>query len=437
MTGGRLIRSCGRWRSGGSTSTCPSRAIPPTRDSTRSSRACWRAGPVSRGIGFAPSRSSATAAVGASHELRDLFTRNGLAPPGALPTETAGGAELLRDAGRPTSTGPSCSCSTASPDRPVEPRHRRRPRRGRAGRGRALRRGDPGCRPGRSRCGGLRRLRRFADPRSIEREAIGGQAGTSSSIRNFLGFPAGISGNELAPSGPTSRPGRSASRSGSCTRSTELRPGGDVHTVVADDGSEIEARSVIVATGVTYRRFGVPSVEARVGAGVFYGAAAVSESPKVRGQHVFVVGGANSAGQAAIHLAKYAEHVTMLVRGPIWRPPCPTTSSPRSAGTEHLGPHRHRGRRRARRRPARAPVACATGWRLDRAGDRGRPLRPHRGSPHTDWLPPEIEVDPDGLRRDGPTISPTGPSALESRDPCCSRRAFPASTRPATSAVGR
>src|SRR5699024_561157 len=81
------------------------------------------------------------------------------------------------------------------------------------------------------------------------------------------------------------------------------------------DGTELQARAVVVATGMDWRRLGVPSLEALVGAGVFYGAA-VSESRAMAGRHVFVVGGGNSAGQAALHLARHAERVTMLVRGP-------------------------------------------------------------------------------------------------------------------------
>ena len=83
---------------------------------------------------------------------------------------------------------------------------------------------------------------------------------------------------------------------------------------ILSDGAEATSRAVILATGVSWRRLGVPGLEALVGAGVFYGAAA-SEAPAMRGQEVYVVGGANSAGQAAVHLARYAARVTMLVRG--------------------------------------------------------------------------------------------------------------------------
>ena len=90
---------------------------------------------------------------------------------------------------------------------------------------------------------------------------------------------------------------------------------GDLRTVSMSDGSVVRARSVVVATGVDYRRLDVPELEALIGRGVFYGAA-VSEAPSMTGEQVCVVGGGNSAGQAALHLAKYARHVTLLVRGP-------------------------------------------------------------------------------------------------------------------------
>jgi thioredoxin reductase (NADPH) len=147
----------------------------------------------------------------------------------------------------------------------------------------------------------------------LEHEALGGQAGTSSMIRNYLGFPRGVSGAELAQRayeqawilGADFIYGPSA---------VGLRSMGADRVVALGDGSAATSRAVILATGVSWRRLGVPSLEALVGAGVFYGAAA-SEAPAVRGREVFVVGGANSAGQAAVHLARYAARVVMLVRG--------------------------------------------------------------------------------------------------------------------------
>jgi thioredoxin reductase (NADPH) len=147
----------------------------------------------------------------------------------------------------------------------------------------------------------------------LEHEALGGQAGTSSMIRNYLGFPRGVSGAELAQRayeqawilGADFIYGPSA---------LGLHTAGPDRVISLGDGGEATSRAVVLATGVTWRRLGVPSLEALVGAGVFYGAAA-SEAPAMKGQRVYVVGGANSAGQAAVHLARYAAQVTMLVRG--------------------------------------------------------------------------------------------------------------------------
>jgi thioredoxin reductase (NADPH) len=147
----------------------------------------------------------------------------------------------------------------------------------------------------------------------LEPAVPGGQAGTSSLIRNYLGFQRGISGEDL-----TNRAIEQAWLFGAnmvITRATGLTAQGPDRMVRTADGSEIAARAVIIATGVTWRRLGVPALEALVGAGVFYGAAG-AEALAMAGRDVFVVGAGNSAGQAAIHLAKYASSVTMVVRGP-------------------------------------------------------------------------------------------------------------------------
>lgn len=148
----------------------------------------------------------------------------------------------------------------------------------------------------------------------VEERAVGGQAGTSSLIRNYPGFSRGVSGVHLAH-----RSFQQAWAFGTefsfMRRGEALAEDGDVHAVTLSDASTVRARSVIVATGVDYRRLGVPGLEALVGRGVFYGAA-VAEAPSMAGQPVCVVGGGNSAGQAALHLARYARHVTLLVRGP-------------------------------------------------------------------------------------------------------------------------
>jgi thioredoxin reductase (NADPH) len=146
----------------------------------------------------------------------------------------------------------------------------------------------------------------------VERESIGGQAGSSSLIRNYLGFARGVSGSELAQ-----RAYQQAWIFGACflhTREvTGLRAGSGRHVLTLSDGSEASARAVVVATGISYRRLGIPGLDALLGTSVFYGAS-VSEARAHAGQEVYVVGGGNSAGQAAIHLSRYAGHVTLLVR---------------------------------------------------------------------------------------------------------------------------
>jgi thioredoxin reductase (NADPH) len=148
----------------------------------------------------------------------------------------------------------------------------------------------------------------------VEPQAFGGQAGTSSLIRNYLGFPRGISGGVLA-----FRAYEQALLFGTSfvfmQRATALQTSGAEQLITLSDGSQITARAVIIATGVQYRPLGIPALERLIGAGVFYGAAGV-EAPALTGDAVYVIGGANSAGQAALHLAKFAARVTVLVRGP-------------------------------------------------------------------------------------------------------------------------
>jgi thioredoxin reductase (NADPH) len=146
----------------------------------------------------------------------------------------------------------------------------------------------------------------------LELEAFGGQAGTSSRIRNYLGFPRGISGADLAW-----RAYEQAWTLGAHiiygNPATSLATGEDLHVVGLEDGSQVRSRAVIIATGMSYRRLGIAELESLAGTGVFYGASTI-EAQAVAGKPVFVVGGGNSAGQAALHLAKYAEQVTLLVR---------------------------------------------------------------------------------------------------------------------------
>lgn len=147
----------------------------------------------------------------------------------------------------------------------------------------------------------------------IERAAIGGQAGTSSHIRNYLGFPHGLSGTELA-----ARASEQAWQFGTefilINPVTALQSHGGGWRLEFRDGATLDARAVILAIGVEYRRLEADGVERLQGAGVYYGAS-TSEAPAFTGKSVFIVGAGNSAGQAAIHLAEHAANVTIVARG--------------------------------------------------------------------------------------------------------------------------
>ncbi|HSI79399.1 MAG TPA: FAD-dependent oxidoreductase, partial [Solirubrobacterales bacterium] len=146
----------------------------------------------------------------------------------------------------------------------------------------------------------------------VERESIGGQAGSTSLIRNYLGFSRGVSGADLAQ-----RAYQQAWVFGTkflmMRDAIALRSGGR-HVISIDEVGEVSAPAIVLATGVTYRRLGIPELDALTGAGVFYGAPS-GDARGFAGRHVHVVGGGNSAGQAAIHLARSGARVTLLVRG--------------------------------------------------------------------------------------------------------------------------
>ena len=147
----------------------------------------------------------------------------------------------------------------------------------------------------------------------IEMHSAGGQAGASARIENYLGFPNGLSGADLAR-----RATAQATRFGAEILTTQevaqIRVEDPHRYVTLKDGTELSCLALLIATGVSVRTLDVPGIEAVTGAGVYYGAA-VTEAQHYRQQHVFVVGGANSAGQAALFFSRYASEVTMLVRG--------------------------------------------------------------------------------------------------------------------------
>lgn len=148
----------------------------------------------------------------------------------------------------------------------------------------------------------------------VEREATGGQAGQSSRIENYLGFPNGISGSQLAD-----RARRQARKFGAelllARDCVALEAHGSKRVLRFDDGSTIAAHAVVLATGVSYRSLGVPGADGLTGRGVYYGSA-MTEAAACADRAVFIVGGANSAGQAAVFFARYASSVHLLVRGP-------------------------------------------------------------------------------------------------------------------------
>jgi thioredoxin reductase (NADPH) len=148
----------------------------------------------------------------------------------------------------------------------------------------------------------------------VERTATGGQAGQSSRIENYLGFPDGVSGAQL-----TDRARRQAAKFGAEVLTTRevvaLEVKGSARGVRFADATSINAHTIILATGVSYRRLSAPGLDDLTGRGVYYGSA-LTEASACLGQDVYIVGGANSAGQAAVYLARHAKSVTILVRGP-------------------------------------------------------------------------------------------------------------------------
>ena len=242
----------------------------------------------------------------------------------------------------------------------------------------------------------------------VERESIGGQAGSSTRIRNYLGFSRGLSGAELAQ-----RAYQQAWVFGATfllTREVVNIELGDVtHTVSIASGPTVEARSVILAMGVSYRRLDVPALALLEGSGVYYGSSP-SEARQFTGKSVYVVGGANSAGQAAVHLARYATSVTLLCRSALAK------SMSRYLIDEIEG---------------KANIHVLEGAEVVDAGGEGRletlVLRTHDGvetvpadalfiligaEPRTEWLPPEIERDERGFVSSGSDYSTNVPGVF-------------------------
>jgi thioredoxin reductase (NADPH) len=251
----------------------------------------------------------------------------------------------------------------------------------------------------------------------LEQAISGGQAGTSPLIRNYPGFPHGVNGGVLM-----ARTCEQAWLMGAhvvfAQEAIGLTERGDRRVVQLMDGTEISAPTIVIATGIAWRRLGVPSLEALVGAGVFYGAAA-GESRAMEGQEVFIVGAGNSAGQAALSLAAHARRVTLVVRGTSFA----ASMSSYLVRTIQSTPNivvRHRtevvdggGEGRLER------LTLA-----DRASDTVEDVAAAAlfimigGEPHTQWLPDEIARDPNGYVLTGRDLQKQAPGRWElARDP--------------------
>jgi thioredoxin reductase (NADPH) len=257
----------------------------------------------------------------------------------------------------------------------------------------------------------------------VDKGGIGGQATSSSLIRNYLGFPRGISGRQLAQSA-YNQAWVFGAEFVFMQPVTGLARDGDQLVVTLSDSGPVRCSAVILATGARYRRLDVPALEALVGSGVFYGGP-TSEASAHTGRDVFVVGGANSAGQAALHLARYARTVTLVVR----------------AGSLRAGMSEYLARQIEATDNIRARLGCQVvggggdgrldhlvlrdvGSQADTTVEASALFLLIGAEPNTDWLPPEVERDAQGFvltgadaprRRASP--SARGPFLLESSMP--------------------
>ena len=240
----------------------------------------------------------------------------------------------------------------------------------------------------------------------LERETIGGQAGSSSKIENYLGFPRGITGKELAR-----RAFEQTWRFGApivFTKAvTGLRAQNGAHVVTLSDGHELETRAVVISTGVAYGKLNVPSLDRFHSAGVYYGAP-MCDAPLFAEKEVVIVGAGNSGGQAAIHLAKYAEKVTIVSRG----------ESLQECMSDYLI-QQLRALPNVQVRMSTQVVEAEGDRRLrsvtlERTGAREKISAAGLfiligGVPHTQWLPETIRRSPQGYILTGRELSRSGP----------------------------
>ena len=249
----------------------------------------------------------------------------------------------------------------------------------------------------------------------VDEGGVGGQATSQpADFRNYLGFPRGVSGRRLAEQA-YEQAWVFGAEFAFMQRVTDLRREHDGLSVALPDGGRVRARAVLLATGAAYRRLGVPALEALNGAGVFYGGVA-SEAPTVAGEDVYVLGGANSAGQAALHLARYARRVTLLVR-----------AQSLGAGMSHYLVREVEATPNLQVRLRTHVVdGGGDGW-LEHLVLRDRTEGSEErvdadglflmigARPHTDWLPPEIERDARGFVLTGTDLGEDAAWPLERR----------------------
>jgi thioredoxin reductase (NADPH) len=253
----------------------------------------------------------------------------------------------------------------------------------------------------------------------IEREAPGGQAGLSSRIENYLGFPSGLSGQDLAR-----RAVVQASRFGveilSPQEATGLRVEGPYRIIDLADGSKVSCHALLLATGVQWRSLGVPGEEFLRGAGIYYGGG-LTEAISCKGETVYVVGGANSAGQAAMHFSKYAEKVVMLIR----RESLASTMSQylidqvQKSPNIEVWPGTEVVEVRGENQLAEISVRCARTGTTDSYP--ARSLFIYIGAlPRTDWVGNQVHRDERGFILSGPDLMKDGKRPMEwtlDRDP--------------------
>ena len=241
----------------------------------------------------------------------------------------------------------------------------------------------------------------------VERAAAGGQAGQSSRIENYLGFPDGVSGDQL-----TDRARRQAVRFGAELLTARTVVGlevkGPARRVLFDDGSSVLAHAVVLATGVSYRQLMAAGAEDLVGRGVYYGSSA-TQAESCSGDHVIIVGGANSAGQAAVFFSRYAARVTMAVRGDSLEKSMSSLLD--RTDRRDLQYRRSGSTHRCRAAQGNDHLQCVTF--VDHDGgqevvDAGHLFVFIGAAPLTDWLPPSLVRDASGFVVTGPGLTAGG-----------------------------